>query len=69
MDGIDEHLIILRLTGGRDSTEKNVPPRRKSPDVEKLRTQKPSLCLQFSEAAIYVYLHFVEFFTTCKFYP
>lgn len=43
MDGIDEHLITLRLTGGRDSTEKNVPPRRNSPDVEKLRTQKPSL--------------------------
>lgn len=69
MDGIAESLRILKLTGGRDCTEKNGPPGRHGSDVEKFRTLKTSSSLQFFEATIYVYLQATGLFTTCKVSP
>lgn len=44
-----ENLRILRLTGGGYYTQKNGPPRRNGPDVEKLRTLKRSFSIIFWE--------------------
>lgn len=69
MDGIAESLRILKLTRGRDCTEKNEPPGRHGSDVEKLGTLKTSFSLQFFEATSYIYLQATGLFTTCKVSP